>query len=112
MALNSPEVSQGVAAAAMALEAVRSAGAAETSLAVAVSVAKTARSGVAKSAGDWWSRVVVTFSMVALMIFDLPGYGNCARFGEGNSVVAPAASLRPAAARKRLRPSVSYETQG
>jgi hypothetical protein len=25
-----------------------------------VSSAKTARSGVAKSAGDWWSRLVVT----------------------------------------------------
>jgi hypothetical protein len=52
-ALNSPEVSQGVTAARSVLEAVRRVGVAGASLAVEVSAAKTVRSGVAKSAGDW-----------------------------------------------------------
>ncbi len=60
VALNSPEESQGVAAARRAGLVVRRVGVAGASLVVAVSAAKTTRSGVAKSAGDWWSRVVVT----------------------------------------------------
>ena len=47
---------------------VRSAGAAGPSLVpdAAVSATKATRSGVAKSEGDWWSRWLVTLSMVAL----------------------------------------------
>ncbi len=61
VALNSPEVSQGVAAAWMAALVVRRVGVASLLLAGAVSVAKTTRRGVAKSAGDWCCRLVVTF---------------------------------------------------
>jgi len=63
-ALKSLEVNQGAAALWIAAEWVRRAGAAGASL-LAVSVAKTTRRGVAKSAGDSWSRVVFTLSMVA-----------------------------------------------
>ena len=53
VALNSPEASQGAAALARASRVVRRAGDAGASLPVAMSTAKTARSGVAKSAGEW-----------------------------------------------------------
>jgi hypothetical protein len=66
--LNSPEVSQGAAAARRAALVERRVGeagasafpAAGVAVAVELSRAKTARSGVAMSAGDWWSRWVVT----------------------------------------------------
>jgi len=69
-ALKSAEVSQGAAAERRAALVVRRVGVAGASLipgaGLAVSAAKTTRSGVAMSAGDWWSRVVVTLSMVTL----------------------------------------------
>jgi len=109
-ALKSAEVSQGVAAERRAALVVRRVGVAGASLipgaGLAVSAAKTTRSGVAMSAGDWWSRVVVTLSMVTLSYGEGSGaYGGSRSWPgheESNLVASPAAPLRPAAARKGL----------
>ncbi len=75
-ALKSAEVSQGAAAARTVASVVRRVGVTGASLVVAtvelaveLSAAKATRSGVAKSEGDWWSRWVVTVSMVAPLVF-------------------------------------------
>ena len=88
-ALKSLEVSQGAAA-----ERMRGVGGEEgggcggvfgSGAGLAVSAAKTTRSGVAMSAGDWWSRVVVTLSMVTLSYADGSGaYGGRLRLGQGS----------------------------
>ncbi len=70
-ALKSAEVSQGVAAERSAALVVRRVGVASLAVAAELSAAKTTRSGVARSAGDWWSRVVVTLSMVTLSYADV-----------------------------------------
>jgi len=107
--LKSPEVSQGVAAVSIGAEVVRRVGVAGASL-VAVSAAKTTRSGVAKPAGDWWSRVVVTLSMVALdFLFGCP-WDSCAIRGRRFSRYA--CGFTPACG-SEVGPSAGrYETQG
>jgi hypothetical protein len=87
-ALKSVAASQGAAAARRAGKEVRRVGVG--SLVVEVSAAKATRRGVARSAGDWWSRVMVTCSGYALRGWREAFGGGMGGAGESNLVAAPA----------------------